>query len=103
MIEKDKEITELKKELEKYKKLAEGKDFISIIFVKDDKEYYSVVCKKTDKMLLIEDKLNEKFLNPDKSYEYYFKEKKVPMKRTFEQIGINNADIIIVKEDKTNG
>lgn len=101
MIEKDKEISELKKELEKYKKLAEGKDFISLIFVKDDKEYYSIVCKKTDKLYAIEDKLKEKFLNSDNNYEYYFKEEKVPMNKAFKQVDINNGDIIIVKEDKT--
>ena len=76
MIEKDKEISELKKELEKYKKLAEGKDFISLIFVKDDKEYYSIVCKKTDKLYAIEDKLKEKFLNSDKIMSIILKKRK---------------------------
>ena len=99
-MEKDEEIKALKKELEHYKSLAEGKEFISVIFVTEDKKIlYSIVCKEGDKVNTAEDKLTIKYpeLKDEDDISYYVNGKKLKGKKSFKDNKISNGDVITLK------
>jgi hypothetical protein len=102
ILEKDEEIKALKKERDHYKNLADGKGFISVIFVSEDKKIcYSVICKNDDKIANVEEKLFEKYpeLKENDSLEYFINGKKFHQRKTLRENKISNGDIITLKLD----
>ena len=73
ILEKDKEIKELKVELSRFPFiLNDGETLLSIIFIStDQKIHYSLICKNTDKFEKIEKQLYEKYPDYSKSENYF--------------------------------
>ena len=82
--------------------LKKNEKLISIIFYLDkEKKYYSLICKNTDTIHKLEEKLYNKFPNNiENDNIFLFKDKILNKFENFEKIGINNGDIIIVKQKK---
>ena len=94
---------ELKIKDNKIKELSEFKDLIPVIFQSKDKTItYSIICRKTDKFINIENILYEKFqeLDAEENYEYFFtiKEKKVKKTKTMAENNINYSDIVVINK-----
>ena len=73
--------------------LVDGKGFISVIFVSEDKKIcYSVICKNDDKIANVEEKLFEKYpeLKENDSLEYFINGKKFHQRKTLRENKISN-------------
>ena len=100
LLEKDKEIKELKIKLSRYPfDLNENEKLISIIFTTLNEEiYYSIICKDTDDFSKIENKLFEAFPKFIASEKNYFKINGIKIDKYKNLIGnnIKHNDIIII-------
>ena len=99
ILEKDKEIKELRLKLSRYPiQLEEGEKLISIIFVSSDqKVHYSIICKNTSKFSIIEGKLYEEY-NEYEELETYFtvNGRRINRHKTLYDNKIKNNDIIML-------
>ena len=101
IIEKDKEIKELKSKLSKIPfTLEEGEELMTIMFISSNQRlYYSVICKSTDEFHKIEGRLYKKFPEYAENENFFLvKGKKVNKFKTLEQNGIKDNDVIILME-----
>ena len=100
LLEKDKEIKELKIKLSRYPfELNENEKLISVIFTTlNEEKYYSIICKDTDDFNKIEKKFFEVFPQYYSSDNIYFKVNGKKIDRYKNLIGnnINHNDIIII-------
>ena len=101
IIEKEKEIKELKLKLSRFPFVVEeGEKLMSVNFVSTDKKLISsIICKNTDEFHKIESQLYK--IHPEyfkNEISFTFNGKKVKGFKTLEQNGIKNDDIIIMKE-----
>ena len=99
IIEKDKEIKELKTKISRYPCiLEEGEKLISIIFQSSDQSLHSsIICKNTDKFHKIEELIcekNSKFIDTENFF--YLNGAKINKNKTIEQNGIKDDDIILL-------
>ena len=99
ILEKDKEIKELRLKLSRYPiQLEEGEKLISVIFVSSDqKVHYSIICKNTSKFSIIEGKLYEEY-NEYEELETYFtvNGRRINRHKTLDDNKIKNSDIIML-------
>ena len=99
ILEKDKEIKELRLKLSRYPiQLEEGEKLISVIFVSSDqKVHYSIICKNTSKFSIIEGKLYEEY-NEYEELETYFtvNGRRINRHKTLYDNKIKNNDIIML-------
>ena len=102
ILEKDKEIKELKAKLDKAIKLEEGEELISLIFMEEKENiHYSVICKNTDKITKPEEKLLIKYpkiKEEDIEFDYFFNKKRIKKSKTLKEYNITNGDIINLKK-----
>ena len=101
IIEKEKEIKELKLKLSRFPFVVEeGEKLMSVNFVSTDKKLISsIICKNTDEFHKIESQLYK--IHPEyfkNEISFTFNGKKIKGFKTLEQNGIKNDDIIIMKE-----
>ena len=97
LIEKDKEIKELKLKLSRYPfELLEDEKLMSIILTSaDEKINYSMICKSKDKFNIIENKFYEEFPEYIETENHFMlRGKKINKYKTLEDNKINNNDII---------
>ena len=99
MLEKDKEIKELKLKLSRYPfQLEDGEKLMSVIFLSyDQKVHYSIICKNTDKFSYIEGKLYEEY--PDyEELETYFtvNGKRISRHKSLDDNKIRGGDNILL-------
>ena len=99
ILEKDKEIKELRLKLSRYPiQLEEGEKLISVIFVSSDqKVHYSIICKNTSKFSIIEGKLYEEY-NDYEEPETFFtvNGRRINRHKTLYDNKIKNNDIIML-------
>ena len=101
IIEKDKEIKELKEKLARFPFiLEEGEDLLSIRFISTDQQLnYSIICKNTDEFHKIEGKLYKEFPKYSENENYFLLNgKKINRYKTLEQNGVKNGDTIMLNE-----
>ena len=99
ILEKDKEIKELKTELSRFPfKLKEGEKLISIIFTSiDQKIHYPLICKNTDKFNTIENELYEVYPEYSETENFFtFNGNKIIKSKNLEYNKIKNGSIIIL-------
>ena len=99
ILEKDKEIKELKSKLSRYPfELLEGEKLMSVIFASiDQKIHHSIVCKNKDKFNMIENKFYEEFPEYTETENYFVVGgKKINKYKSLEDNNINNSDIILL-------
>ena len=100
IIQKDKEIKELKQKLSRFPfSLEEGEKFMSIIFISfDEKINYSIICKNTDLFSKIEKELYKEYPEYSKKENiFYLKGKIIAKNETLDYNNIKNNDIIVLK------
>ena len=101
IIEKDKEIKELKSKLSRLPfSIEEGEKILSIIFISSDQKLHtSMICKNTDEFHKIEGRLYKSFPEYSENDNYFLLNgKKLNRYKTLEENGIKNNDIIILNE-----
>ena len=101
IIEKDKEIKELKLKLSRLPfTLEEGEKLISIIFISSDQKlHFSVICKNTEKFHKIEGQLYESYPEYSENDNFFILNgRKINRYKSLESNGIKNNDIIILNE-----
>ena len=99
IIEKDKEIKELKLKISRLPfTLEEEENLMSIIIASSDKKcIHSIICKNTDEFYKIEAQLFKTFPDySEKEIVFKLNEKKINKHKTLEQNNINNNDVIIL-------
>ena len=99
IIEKDKEIKELRLKLSRLPfTLEEEEKLMSIIFMSLDKKFiYSVICKNTDEFYKIEGQLYKSFPEySEKEIFFSVNERKINKHKTLEENNIKNNDTIIL-------
>ena len=99
ILEKDKEIKELRLKLSRYPfQLEDGEKLISVIFISSDqKVHYSMICKNTTKFSIIEGKLYEEYKDYE-DLETYFtvNGKRINRHKSLDDNQIKNNDIIML-------
>ena len=101
MLEKDKEIKELKEKIKRLPfELNENEKLISVIFTNSKKEfYYSLICKNTERFSAIENKLYDKFPQFGETANYFLVDgKKIIPHKTLEDNHIKDSSIIILNQ-----
>ena len=101
IIEKDKEIKELKSKLSRLPfTLEEGEKLISVIFQSSDQLILcSIICKNTDKFNKIEGQLCDLYPEcSEKEYYFLFNGQKINRNKTLEENGIKNNSLVIMNE-----
>ena len=97
------EINELKEKLNRYPIiLEENEDLISIIFCyKEKNRFYSIICKNTDSIHNLEDKLYKEFPElSGNSNSFLFKGKNIDKFQTIDDNKIKNGDMIIINKNQ---
>ena len=99
IMEKDKEIKELKLKLSRFPfVLEEGEKLMTIIFQSSDQSMHSaIICKNTDKFSKIEGLLCEKYPKFTETENFFYLHgTKMFKNKTLEQNGIKNDDKILL-------
>ena len=99
VLEKDKEIKELRLKLSRYPfQLEEGEKLISVIFISfDQKVHHSMICKNTTKFSIIEGKLYEEYKDYEELETYFtVNGKRINRHKTLDDNQIKNNDIIML-------
>ena len=102
IINKDKEIKELKEKLSRFPfVLEEGEKYISIIIMSlDEKILYSMIYKNTDIFSKIENELYKKYPEySENENAFYLKRKKIEKNKSLSYNGIKDNDIIILNKN----
>ena len=101
ILEKDKEIKELKLKLSRFPLILEGGEVMMIVtFISSDQQlHYSVLCKNTDEFYKIEGLLYKEYPGYAENENYFLVDgQKINKYKTLEQNGIkNNSQIILIK------
>ena len=97
------EINELKEKLNRYPIILEkNEELISIIFHYEEKNrFYSIICKNTDSINNLEEKLYKEF--PELSgnnISYLFRGKIIDQFQNFDDNKIKNGDMIIINKNQ---
>ena len=101
IMEKDKEIKNLKLKLSRYPvDLNEGEELMSIIFISvDQKLNCSIICKNTDKFNIVENKLYDYYSELAENENYFtFNGIKINKYKTLEENNIKNNNIILLNK-----
>ena len=96
------EINELKEKLNRYPIILEkNEELISIIFCyKEKNRFYSMICKNTDSINNLEEKLYKEFPElSGNSNSFLFKGKNIDKFQTFNDNKIKNGDMIIINKN----
>jgi len=99
IMEKDKEIKNLKLKLSRYPvELNEGEELMSLIFISvDQKLNCSIICKNTDKFNNVENKLYDYYSELAENENYFtFNGIKINKYKTLEENNIKNNNIILL-------
>jgi predicted RNase H-like nuclease (RuvC/YqgF family) len=99
VLEKDKEIKELRLKLSRYPfQLEDGEKLISVIFISSDqKVHYSMICKNTTKFSIIEGKLYEEYKDYEELETYFtVNGKRINRHKSLDENQIKNNDIIML-------
>ena len=99
ILEKDKEIKELRLKLSRYPfQLEDGEKLISVIFISSDqKVHYSMICKNTTKFSIIEGKLYEEYKDYEELETYFtVNGKRINRHKSLDDNQIKNNDIIML-------
>ena len=99
VLEKDKEIKELKLKLSRYPvELEEGEKLISIIFISSgQKVHYSIICKNTSKFSIIEGNLYEEYHDYEEVETYFtVNGRRINRHKNLDDNKIKNNDIIML-------
>ena len=99
VLEKDKEIKELRLKLSRYPfQLEDGEKLISVIFISSDqKVHYSMICKNTTKFSIIEGKLYEEYKDYEELETYFtVNGKRINRHKSLDNNQIKNNDIIMI-------
>ena len=99
IMEKDKEIKELKLKLSRYPfELMEGEKIMAIILTSvDQKIHYSIICKNKEKFNIIENKFYEAYPDYIETENFFtLNGKKINKYKTLEENNIKNNDIILL-------
>ena len=94
-------IESLNEQLERYPIiLEENEELLSIIFSSvDEKKKYSMICKNTDKICDLEEKIYKEYPDFDSSYKYIlYKGKEINRFQTIEYNRIKNGDVVILNQ-----
>ena len=101
ILEKDKEMKELKLKLSRFPLiLEEGEAMMIVTFISSDQQlHYSVLCKNTDEFYKIEGLLYKEYPGYAENENYFLVDgQKINKYKTLEQNGIkNNSQIILIK------
>ena len=95
------EINDLKEKLYRYPIiLEENEELISIIFCYEEKNrFYSMICKNTDSINNLEEKLYKEFPEiSDNNNSFLFKGKIIDKFQNFDNNKIKNGDLVIIKK-----
>ena len=98
----DDKISELEEKINRYPFILDKNEtMISIIFSSVDKKInYSLICKNTDTIHRLEEKLYKEYPNLSETDNYYlYKGKKINKFQSFEKNKIKNGDIIILNQN----
>ena len=98
-----KEINDLKEKLNRYPIILEkNEELISIIFCyKEKNRFYSIICKNTDSIHYLEDKLYKEFPElSGNSNSYLFRGKIIDKFQNFDDNKIKNGDMIIINKNQ---
>jgi len=100
ILEKDKELNELKQKLSRYPfELKDGEKLMTVNIISNDQKVqnYSIICKNTDTFNIIEKKLYEDFKEFYETENYFtFNGKKIHKLKSLDENNINNNDVIIL-------
>ena len=100
ILEKDKEINELKIKLSRFPfELKEGEKLMTVNFISADQkvQHYSVICKNTDTFNVLEKKLYEDYKEFYETENYFtFNGKKIHKLKNLDENNIKNNDIIML-------
>ena len=103
--EKENIIQDLKEKIQRYPFILEKNEKImSIIFSSvNPKVNYSMVCKNTDTINKLEEKLHEKHRNLSERENHFLRKGRFSDKfQSFEQNHINNGDIILLNQNNSS-
>ncbi len=103
--EKESTIKDLKEKIQRYPFILEKNEKImSIIFSSlNEKFNYSIVCKNTDTIHKLEEKLYEEYPNLSENENYFLCKGKVLNKfQSFEKNHIKNGDIILLNQNDSS-
>ena len=98
---KDSKISELKEKIKRYPFILENNEtMLSIIFSSiDEKVNYSLICKNTDTIHKLEEKLYKEYPDLSERENYFlFKGQLINKFETFEKNEIKNGDTIILNQ-----
>ena len=98
----DDKISELEEKINRYPFILDKNEtMISIIFSSVDKKInYSLICKNTDTIHRLEEKLYKEYPNLSETDNYYlYKGKKINKFQSFEKNKIKNGDTIILNQN----
>ena len=99
ILEKDKEIKNLKLKLSRYPvELDEGEELMSVIFISGDQKLHcSIICKNTDKFNRVEDRLYDYYSEYAENENYFtFNGIKINKYKTLKDNNIKNNNIIML-------
>ena len=100
ILEKDKEINELKIKLSRFPfELKEGEKLMTVNFISADQkvQHYSLICKNTDTFNVLEKKLYEDYKEFYETENYFtFNGKKIHKLKSLDENNIRNNDIIML-------
>ena len=103
MITLYKEVEELKEKLARYPiELLKGEKLISVIFTSEDQKFqHSIICKNTEKLSRLVEKLFNDYPEYSEFSDQYFfisNGKKVNMFKSLDENNIHNSDVIILNK-----
>ena len=104
-MEKENKIKELKEIIKRYPFILQKHEKImSIIFCSfDGKINYSMICKNTDNIHKLEEKLYDEYPElSETDNNFKFKGKKLNKFQTFEKYNIKNGDVIILNQNNSS-
>ena len=102
---KEEQINELKEKIKRYPFILEKNErLMSIIFYSvDQKVHYPMICKNTDTIHKLEEKLYEEYPNLSERENYFlFKGGLINKFQSFEKMKIKNGDIIILNQNDSS-
>ena len=103
--QKEEQIKELKEKIKRYPFVLEKNErLMAIIFYSvDQKVHYPMICKNTDTIHKLEEKLYEEYPNLSEKENYFFcKGRLINKFQSFEKMKIKNGDIIILNQNDSS-
>ena len=103
--QKEEQIKELKEKIKRYPFILEKNErLMAIIFYSvDQKVHYPMICKNTDTIHKLEEKLYEEYPNLSERENYFLcKGGLINKFQSFEKIKIKNGDIIVLNQNDSS-